>query len=56
MTKIYAKDKKCCNCKKQAVAFWPYIDPDIKSSPYCEECLYEAKEEAMIKLMESKNL
>ena len=38
--KIYAKDYKCCVCKeKQAVTFWPCIDPDIKAHPFCNECL-----------------
>ena len=30
-------------CGKQAVAFWPVIDPDIPSNPYCRECLDKAK-------------
>jgi len=36
-----ASDYKCCKCKKrQAVAFWPCIDPDIPSHPYCQVCLH----------------
>ncbi|MDD5068822.1 MAG: hypothetical protein PHN89_04470 [Candidatus Pacebacteria bacterium] len=41
--KIYAKDKKCCKCKAQAVAFFPVCDPDIPSHPYCQKHLDEAR-------------
>ncbi len=37
-----AKDAKCCVCNKQAVAFWPVIDPDIPSYPYCADHLEQA--------------
>ena len=37
-----AKDCKCCVCGKQAVAFYPAIDPDIPSYPYCADHLEEA--------------
>ena len=37
-----AKDCKCCVCGKQAVAFYPCIDPDIPSNPYCADHLEEA--------------
>ena len=37
-----AKDCKCCVCGKQAVAFYPVIDPDIPSYPYCADCLENA--------------
>ena len=37
-----AKDCKCCVCGKQAVAFYPVIDPDIPSYPYCADCLEKA--------------
>lgn len=47
-----ASECKCCVCEKQAVAFWPIIDPDIPSYPYCRECLDKAKMELMIKLEE----
>lgn len=33
-------------CGKQAVAFYPVVDPDIPSNPYCADHL----EEAMIDL------
>ena len=47
MSKINASDCKCCICGKQAVAFWPVIDPDIPSEPYCRECLDKQKTEAI---------
>ena len=37
-----AKDSKCCVCGKQAVAFYPVIDPDIPSYPYCADHLEQA--------------
>ena len=37
-----AKDCKCCKCCKQAVAFYPVVDPDIPSHPYCADCLGDA--------------
>lgn len=38
----HAKDCKCSRCDKQAVAFYPCIDPDIPSYPYCADHLYDA--------------
>ena len=38
-----ASECKCCECGKQAVAFFPVVDPDIPSHPYCRECLNKAK-------------
>ncbi len=49
---IKATDCKCCVCGKQAVAFWPVIDPDIPSHPYCRKCLDKAKQQLFIKLTE----
>ncbi|MCK5609992.1 hypothetical protein KAR91_49420 [Candidatus Pacearchaeota archaeon] len=43
---IKASDCKCCQCGKQAVCFWPIVDPDIRSYPYCREC----KEEQVLQL------
>ena len=43
-----ASDCKCIKCGKQAVAFWPVIDPDIPSHPYCRKCLDKEKLKAMI--------
>ena len=45
-----AKDQKCIKCNKQAVAFFPAFDPDIKSFPYCRKCLDEVKLFLIIKL------
>jgi hypothetical protein len=47
-----ASDCQCCVCGRQAVAFWPVLDPDIPSHPYCRECLDKAKMELMIRLSE----
>ena len=44
-----ASECKCIVCDKQAVAFWPLIDPDIPAQPYCRKCLDEAKMEVMTK-------
>lgn len=46
-----ATDCKCCVCGKQAVAFWPIIDPDIPDHPYCRKCLDEAKAEALANIL-----
>ena len=37
-----AKDDKCCVCGLQAVAYYPCVDPDIPSYPYCADHLEEA--------------
>jgi hypothetical protein len=47
-----ASECKCIECGQQAVAFWPCIDPDIPSHPYCRKCLDKAKQEAIIKILE----
>ena len=52
---VLASSLKCCTCKKrQAVAFWPCIDPDIPSHPYCRKCLDKAQIELVIKLQKGK--
>lgn len=48
---IYAKDCKCVKCGKQAIAFWPIIDPDIPSHPYCRKCLDKEKDKLLNKLL-----
>lgn len=48
--KILASDCKCCECGKKAIAFYPFIDPDIPSNPYCEECLTKVKLEVLTEL------
>lgn len=45
-----ASECKCCKCGKQAVAFFPIVDPDIPSYPYCRECLDKAKMELAVAL------
>ncbi|GJG35839.1 hypothetical protein PRLR5107_15530 [Prevotella lacticifex] len=49
-----ASECKCCKCGKQAVAFWPVIDPDIPSHPYCRKCLDKEKLQAMIAIYGDK--
>lgn len=43
-----ASECKCHICGKQAVAFWPMIDPDIPAEPYCRKCLDKAKIKVLI--------
>ena len=43
-----ASECKCVVCGKQAVAFWPLIDPDIPERPYCRKCLDNAKAQVLI--------
>lgn len=51
-----ASECKCIVCGKQAVAFWPLIDPDIPAQPYCRKCLDKAKMEVLINSFDkSKN-
>ena len=47
---LHAGTQKCVECGAQAVAFWPVVDPDIPSSPYCRACLDKAKTELFCKL------
>lgn len=51
-TLIKASDCKCCVCGEQAEVFWPIIDPDIPSNPYCKKCVKEAQYELLLKLHE----
>jgi len=50
--KIYASDLNCVSCGKQAVAFWPCIDPDIVSKPYCRKCLDEIQHELLMRMID----
>lgn len=50
ISKMKASECKCCKCGKQAVAFFPIIDPDIPSYPYCKDCLHDAKIELAVAL------
>ena len=45
-----ASECKCVECGRQAVAFFPVVDPDIPSYPYCRECLDKAKMELALAL------
>lgn len=48
-----ASECKCCECGKEAVFFWPVVDPDIPSYPYCRECLDKAKKEMLIIILKT---
>lgn len=52
-----AYDCTCCeeNCNEKAVAFWPIVDPDIPSYPYCRKHLDEAKIRLLIKIQNIGN-
>ena len=54
MGNIQAKDCKCVLCQGQAVAFYPVIDLDIKSHPYCRACLDELKLKILIRIYEDE--
>ena len=45
-----ASECKCCKCGKQAVVFFPVIDPDIPAAPYCRECFDSIKADTMRRL------
>ena len=51
-----ASDCKCCKCNRKAVAFWPVIDPDIPSNPYCRTCLDKAKFWLILELQKNRNI
>jgi hypothetical protein len=50
--RVHAHDCECCQCGAQAVAFWPVVDPDIPSSPYCRTCLDAAKDKALLQMLD----
>ena len=49
---IHASDFKCVECGKQAEVFFPVMDPDIPSHPYCKKCADKAQRELFFKLCE----
>lgn len=51
----YAKDFKCCKCKKkQADVWWPYMDVDVPHAPYCRKCVDKMKMEILMKVYETE--
>ena len=51
--KVRANDYYCVGCynlgkEVQAEAFWPEIDPDVQSFPYCRSCLDYQQMKVMI--------
>lgn len=51
---VKATECKCCVCGEQAVAFWPCIDPDIPSLPYCRKCLDKEKAEMLRRIFKNE--
>ena len=51
---VKASDCKCCECGAPAVAFWPCIDPDIPSHPYCRKCLDKEKAKLIMEICGKK--
>lgn len=47
----HAKDKKCFDCGKQAVAFFPVCDVDIPAYPRCRKCIDKIKMSIMNNLL-----
>lgn len=45
-----ASDCKCIKCGEQAVCFWPVIDPDLPSNPYCRKCKTEIDMELIVEI------
>ncbi len=53
---VKASDCKCSKCEtKQAVAFWPIVDVDIRPHPYCKECLDAERLKLLISLCDIPN-
>lgn len=46
-----ATDCKCHQCGNDAIAFWPMIDPDIESKPWCRKCLDIAKHDIIQRII-----
>ena len=49
---MLAIDCKCLDCGKQAVCFWPIIDPDISENPYCRKCVEKRKDKLTFNILE----
>lgn len=47
---VHASELDCIECGAEAEVFWPVVDPDIPSSPYCRTCVERAKHNLMVKL------
>ncbi len=50
----YAWDDQCADCGEPAVCYWPCIDPDIRSFPYCRACVEKRKADLLIALHDAK--
>ena len=47
---------KCCKCNEVAVAYWPAIDPDIPSHPYCRKHLDDAKLRFLVDMWDMEDM
>ena len=56
MSKPKTIKDKCCKCSQPAVAYWPAIDPDIESFPYCRKCLDREQMNLLIEMEELSSL
>ena len=48
---LKAEDCNCVICGKKAVCFYPVIDPDIPSEPYCRRCVDKIKIRLLEKIL-----
>lgn len=51
---IYAKDKKCHRCKKQASVFVGLADPDATQYPMCKDCAEQWKFDVLFEILKQK--
>jgi hypothetical protein len=56
MTKPKKIKDVCRRCNQPSVAYWPAIDPDIESFPYCRKCLDREKMKLLIEMEELSSL
>ena len=56
MSKPKTIKEPCCKCSQPAVAYWPAIDPDIESHPYCRKCLDKEKLNLLMEMEELSSL
>ncbi len=45
---------KCIKCGDKATVYFPVVDIDIKSDPYCDKCVEEERLKLMIAIYENK--
>ena len=52
---VKARKCRCIVCGRRADVFWPVVDPDMPSNPYCRRCLDRAKGELLRRLLTEIN-